>query len=73
MKRHVVKLILFNRPFNELSQCTENSSHAAGRQTLSDFIDIPEIYAAGRLDKDRESLILMNNNAAVQAKISNPY
>jgi len=68
----VTKLILFNKPFNVLSQFTDKSSHASSRKTLSDFINVANVYAAGRLDKDSEGLLVLTDNGALQAKISDP-
>ena len=45
-------IVLFNKPFNVLSQFTDNSADASKRQTLSEFIDVPNVYPAGRLDRD---------------------
>jgi 23S rRNA pseudouridine2457 synthase len=66
------KLILFNKPYNVLSQFTDKGSAATARQTLSDYIDIPKVYAAGRLDKDSEGLLVLTDNGHLQARISNP-
>jgi len=68
---NTAKLILFNKPFNVLSQFTDKS-HQGSRQTLSDFIDVPKVYAAGRLDKDSEGLLILTDNGKLQAKISDP-
>ena len=68
----MTKLILFNKPFNVLSQFTDKSSHASSRKTLSDFINVANVYAAGRLDKDSEGLLVLTDNGALQAKISDP-
>lgn len=59
-------LILFNKPFGVLSQ------FSGGSPNLSDFIDVPEFYVAGRLDKDSEGLLLLTNDGRLQARISQP-
>ncbi len=62
------RLVLFNKPYGVLSQFT-----AEGRwQGLKDFIDIPGIYVAGRLDADSEGLLLLTNDGKLQAHISDP-
>ena len=66
------KLVLFNKPFNVLSQFTDAGSSGSARKTLSEFIDVPKVYAAGRLDKDSEGLLVLTDNGQLQAKISNP-
>jgi len=66
------KVILFNKPFGVLSQFTDAGSGATTRPTLSDFINAPGFYPAGRLDKDSEGLLLLTDDGALQAKISSP-
>jgi len=64
----MAKIILFNKPFNVLSQFTD----AAGRQTLSRYIHQQDVYVAGRLDRDSEGLLLLTSDGRMQHLISHP-
>jgi 23S rRNA pseudouridine2457 synthase len=64
----VGRLILLNKPFNVLSQFSGGEKG----ETLADFVRVPGVYPAGRLDKDSEGLLLLTDDGQLQAKISSP-
>jgi len=66
------KHVLFNKPCGVLSQFTDKSNVGSSRATLSDFIDVPGVYAAGRLDRDSEGLLFLTDDGALQHRISDP-
>ncbi|MGB6055289.1 MAG: pseudouridine synthase [Burkholderiaceae bacterium] len=61
-------LILFNKPYQVMCQF---SPHAT-RETLADYIDLPGVYPAGRLDADSEGLLLLTDDGRLQHAISHP-
>ena len=61
-------IVLFNKPFGVLSQFTSQE----GMKTLADYIQRPGVYAAGRLDKDSEGLLVLTDDGALQNRITSP-
>jgi 23S rRNA pseudouridine2457 synthase len=61
-------LIAFNKPFGVVCKFRREP----GRPTLADFLAVPNVYPAGRLDTDSEGLLLLTDDGALQARISNP-
>jgi len=68
----VSRVLLLNKPFGVLSQFTDKGLAGSKRPTLSDFVDVPKVYPAGRLDRDSEGLLVLTDDGGLQARIADP-
>ena len=64
----MTKVLLFNKPYGVLCQFTRDGD----RPCLADYIDVPDVYPAGRLDADSEGLVVLTGDGALQARIADP-
>ncbi|MFN0087468.1 MAG: pseudouridine synthase [Blastocatellia bacterium] len=62
------RMLLFNKPFQVMCQFTDEK----GRATLADYVDVPGVYAAGRLDYDSEGLVVLTDAGWLQHRIAEP-
>ncbi|MEQ1602738.1 MAG: rRNA large subunit pseudouridine synthase E [Methylophilaceae bacterium] len=61
-------ILLFNKPYGVVCQFSKHETH----QTLKDYVTVPDVYAAGRLDTDSEGLLILTDDGRLQHRISHP-
>jgi 23S rRNA pseudouridine2457 synthase len=64
-----MRYILFNKPFGVLSQFTDEGT---GHATLKQYVNVPDVYAAGRLDRDSEGLLFLTDDGDLIKKLTDP-
>lgn len=68
----MAKTLILNKPYDVLSQFTDKANADSPRATLSDFVNVPGVYPAGRLDRDSEGLLILTSDGRLQNRIASP-
>lgn len=68
----MTRIVLFNKPFGVLSQFTDKGNVDSPRKTISDYLHVPNVYPAGRLDRDSEGLMVLTDDGRLQNQITDP-